>query len=161
MIPIVNDVTVGMAMEQYQHECRPPRGVYLSIDHAEVIEETFANLGVGPGDIDLIVATDAEHGLERANQRTVLIAPVPVELFGLGVLAAVVYKVLARVAPWLFCRNVNKVGRAVCGLNPETLNSLLALALGTLVITDLRSLVQAAEAIESEITGEIKNILNA
>ena len=64
-------------------------------------------------------------------------------------------------APWLFCRNVNKVGRAVCGLNPETLNSLLALALGTLVITDLRSLVQAAEAIESEITGEIKNILNA
>ena len=80
---------------------------------------------------------------------------------GLGVLAAVVYKVLARVAPWLFCRNVNKVGRAVCGLNPETLNSLLALALGTLVITDLRSLVQAAEAIEGEITGEIKNILNA
>ena len=72
-----------------------------------------------------------------------------------------VYKVLARVAPWLFCRNVNKVGRAVCGLNPDTLNSLLALALGTLVITDLRSLVQAAEAIEGEITGEIKNILNA
>jgi malate dehydrogenase (oxaloacetate-decarboxylating) len=28
MIPIVNDLTVGMAMEQYNHECRPPRGVY-------------------------------------------------------------------------------------------------------------------------------------
>ena len=27
MIPIVNDLTVGMAMEQYHHECRPPRGV--------------------------------------------------------------------------------------------------------------------------------------
>ena len=34
MIPIVNDLTVGMAMEQYHHECRRPRGVYLSIDHA-------------------------------------------------------------------------------------------------------------------------------
>src|SRR5438105_4541041 len=48
MIPIVNGLTVGMAMEQYHHECRPPRGVYLSIDHTEAIEETFANLSVGP-----------------------------------------------------------------------------------------------------------------
>jgi malate dehydrogenase (oxaloacetate-decarboxylating) len=65
MIPIVNDLTVGMAMEQYHHECRRPRGVYLSIDHAEGIEEAFANLGAGPGDIDLILATDAEqvHGI--------------------------------------------------------------------------------------------------
>ncbi len=61
MIPIVNDLTVGMAMEQYHHECRRPRGVYLSIDHADAIEEAFANLGVGAGDIDLILATDAEQ----------------------------------------------------------------------------------------------------
>jgi malate dehydrogenase (oxaloacetate-decarboxylating) len=61
MIPIVNDLTVGMAMEQYHHECRRPRGVYLSIDHAEGIEEAFANIGVGAGDIDLILATDAEQ----------------------------------------------------------------------------------------------------
>jgi malate dehydrogenase (oxaloacetate-decarboxylating) len=61
MIPIVNDLTVGRAMEQYHHECRPPRGVYLSIDHADAIEEAFANLGVGSGDIDLILATDAEQ----------------------------------------------------------------------------------------------------
>jgi malate dehydrogenase (oxaloacetate-decarboxylating) len=61
MIPIVNDLTVGMAMEQYHHECRRPRGVYLSIDHVEGIEEAFANLGAGPGDIDLILATDAEQ----------------------------------------------------------------------------------------------------
>jgi malate dehydrogenase (oxaloacetate-decarboxylating) len=61
MIPIVNDLTVGMAMEQYHHECRRPRGVYLSIDHAEAIEEAFANLCVGSGDIDLILATDAEQ----------------------------------------------------------------------------------------------------
>jgi len=59
MIPIVNDLTVGMAMEQYHHECRRPRGVYLSIDHPEAIEEAFANIGAGPEDIDLILATDA------------------------------------------------------------------------------------------------------
>ena len=63
MIPIVNDLTVGMAMEQYHHECRRPRGLYLLIDHAEGIEEAFANLGVGAGDIDLILATDAEQVL--------------------------------------------------------------------------------------------------
>ncbi|MGA1995433.1 MAG: NAD-dependent malic enzyme [Bryobacteraceae bacterium] len=61
MIPIVNDLTVGLAIEQYHHECRRPRGVYLSIDHAEAIEGAFANLGAGAGDIDLILATDAEQ----------------------------------------------------------------------------------------------------
>ena len=63
MIPIVNDRTVGMAMEQYHHECRRPRGVYLSIDHVDAMEEALANLSAGPGDIDLILATDAEHVL--------------------------------------------------------------------------------------------------
>src|SRR5579863_4118298 len=61
MIPIVNNLTVGMAMEQYHHECRRPRGVYLSIDHADGIEEAFTSLGAGPDDIDLIIATDAEQ----------------------------------------------------------------------------------------------------
>jgi len=61
MIPIVNDLTVGAAMERYHHECRRPRGVYLSIDHPDAIEEAFTNLGAGPGDIDLILATDAEQ----------------------------------------------------------------------------------------------------
>jgi malate dehydrogenase (oxaloacetate-decarboxylating) len=61
MIPMVNDLTVGMAMEQYHHECRRPRGIYLSIDHPDAIEDSFANFGAGPGDIDLILATDAEQ----------------------------------------------------------------------------------------------------
>jgi malate dehydrogenase (oxaloacetate-decarboxylating) len=61
MIPIVNDLTVGMAiMEQYHHESRRPRGVYLSIDHPDAIEAAFANFNAGPGEIDLILATDAE-----------------------------------------------------------------------------------------------------
>jgi malate dehydrogenase (oxaloacetate-decarboxylating) len=61
MIPIVNDLTVGMAMEQYHHECRRPRGVYLSIDHIDAIEEAFANFDANPADIDLVLATDAEQ----------------------------------------------------------------------------------------------------
>ena len=63
MIPIVNHRTVGLAMEheQYHHECRRPRGVYLSIDHPDGIEEALGNLGAGPDDIDLVLATDAEQ----------------------------------------------------------------------------------------------------
>ncbi len=63
MIPIVNDLTVGMAMEQYHHECRRPRGVYLSIDHLDAMEDAFASIGAGPDHIDLIIATDAEQVL--------------------------------------------------------------------------------------------------
>lgn len=59
MIPVVNDLTVGLAMQQYHHELRRPRGVYLSIDHPEAIEPAFGNLSAGPDDIDLIVVTDA------------------------------------------------------------------------------------------------------
>ena len=61
MVPIVNHRTVGLAMEQYHHETRRPRGVYLSIDHPDAIEKAFGNLAAGPGDIDLIMATDAEQ----------------------------------------------------------------------------------------------------
>ena len=61
MIPIVNDLTVGLAMEQYHHESRRPRGVYLSIDHPDGIDEAFNNFNASPDDIDLILATDAEQ----------------------------------------------------------------------------------------------------
>ena len=61
MIPIVNDLTVGIAIECYHHECRRPRGVYLSIDHIGEIEQAFLNFGAAAGDIDLILATDAEQ----------------------------------------------------------------------------------------------------
>lgn len=61
MIPIVNDATVGLAMKQYHHECRRPRGVYLSIHQVDKMEAAFANLGLGAEDVDLILATDAEN----------------------------------------------------------------------------------------------------
>ncbi|WP_218011123.1 NAD-dependent malic enzyme [Herbidospora mongoliensis] len=61
MLPIVYDPTVAQAIKTYSHEYRRPRGVYLSVDHPEDIEQAFENLGLGPDDVDLIVASDAEE----------------------------------------------------------------------------------------------------
>jgi malate dehydrogenase (oxaloacetate-decarboxylating) len=60
MLPIVYTPTVGQAIERYSHEYRRPRGVFLSVDHPELVEESLRNYGLGPDDVDLIVATDAE-----------------------------------------------------------------------------------------------------
>ena len=61
LLPVVYDPTVGDAIEKYSHEYRRPRGVYLSIDRPDDIEKAFATLQLGPGDVDLIVCTDAEE----------------------------------------------------------------------------------------------------
>jgi malate dehydrogenase (oxaloacetate-decarboxylating) len=61
LLPVVYDPTVALAIEQYSHEYRRPRGVYLSIDHPDAIETSLRDVGAGPDDIDLIVATDAEE----------------------------------------------------------------------------------------------------
>ena len=60
MLPIVYTPTVGTAIERYSLEFGRPRGVYLSIDHPGQIETAFRNYGLGPDDVDLIVATDSE-----------------------------------------------------------------------------------------------------
>ena len=59
LLPIVYDPTVGEAIEKYSHEYRRPRGIYLSIDQPDDIAKAFATLKLGPGDVDLIVCTDA------------------------------------------------------------------------------------------------------
>jgi malate dehydrogenase (oxaloacetate-decarboxylating) len=59
MLPIVYTPTVGQAIEHYSHEYRRPRGIYLSVDHPELIEASLLASDLGPGDVDLIVATDA------------------------------------------------------------------------------------------------------
>jgi malate dehydrogenase (oxaloacetate-decarboxylating) len=61
MLPIIYDPTVAWLIENYSLEYRRPRGVYLSIDHPDGIEEAFRNFGMGPDDTDLLVATDAEE----------------------------------------------------------------------------------------------------
>ncbi len=59
MLPVVYTPTVGQAIENYSHEYRRPRGVYLSVDQPELIEQSLRASGLGPDDVDLIVATDA------------------------------------------------------------------------------------------------------
>ena len=59
MLPIVYTPTVGLAIEHYSHEYRRPRGIYLSVDHPELIEDSLLAADLGPEDVDLIVATDA------------------------------------------------------------------------------------------------------
>jgi malate dehydrogenase (oxaloacetate-decarboxylating) len=59
MLPVIYTPTVGEAIENYSHEYRRPRGVYLSVDHPELIEQSLLALGMGADDVDLVVATDA------------------------------------------------------------------------------------------------------
>ncbi len=61
MFPVIYAPTVGEAIKRYSHEYRGPRGVYLSIDGPAAIGRTFANLALGPDDVDLIVASDGEQ----------------------------------------------------------------------------------------------------
>jgi malate dehydrogenase (oxaloacetate-decarboxylating) len=61
LLPIVYDPVVGDAIEQYSHEYRRPRGLYLSIDRPDDIEKAFGSLELSPGDVDLIVCSDAEE----------------------------------------------------------------------------------------------------
>jgi malate dehydrogenase (oxaloacetate-decarboxylating) len=61
LLPVVYDPTVGDAIERYSHEYRRPRGIYLSIDRPDDIPVAFGTLGLGPGDVDLIVCSDAEE----------------------------------------------------------------------------------------------------
>jgi malate dehydrogenase (oxaloacetate-decarboxylating) len=59
LLPIVGDPTAGEPIEQYSHEHRRPRGIYLSIDRPDDIEKSFASLGLGANDVDIIVCSDA------------------------------------------------------------------------------------------------------
>ena len=61
LLPVVYDPTVGEAIEKYSHEYRRPRGIYLSIDRPDDIAAAFGTLKLGPGDVDLIVCSDAEE----------------------------------------------------------------------------------------------------
>jgi malate dehydrogenase (oxaloacetate-decarboxylating) len=60
MLPIVYTPTVGDAIRNYSSEFRRPQGIYLSVDRPEEVEGALRATGLGPADLDLIVATDGE-----------------------------------------------------------------------------------------------------
>ena len=68
MLPIVYTPTVGQAIERFSHEFRRPRGIYLSVDHPEKVEEALRNSGMGAEEVDLLVATDSEGILGIGDQ---------------------------------------------------------------------------------------------
>jgi malate dehydrogenase (oxaloacetate-decarboxylating) len=68
MLPVVYTPTVGLAIERFSHEFRRPHGVFLSIDKPTDVEASMRNTGLGPDDVDLIVATDSEGILGIGDQ---------------------------------------------------------------------------------------------
>ena len=66
--PVIYTPTVGLAIERFSQEFRRTRGVYLSVDHPEDVETALRNTGLGPDDIDLLVATDSEGILGIGDQ---------------------------------------------------------------------------------------------
>lgn len=61
MLPIVYDPTVGEAIKQWSRDYRRSRAVYLDANHPENIRASFATLGLGADDVDLLVVSDAEE----------------------------------------------------------------------------------------------------
>jgi malate dehydrogenase (oxaloacetate-decarboxylating) len=68
MLPIVYTPTVGEAIERYSHEYRRPRGVYLSVDRPDEVEDALRNYGLDGDTVDLLVATDSEGILGIGDQ---------------------------------------------------------------------------------------------
>jgi malate dehydrogenase (oxaloacetate-decarboxylating) len=60
LLPIVYTPTIGEAIQQYSHQYRRPRGVYLSIDAPDQIETALRAPELSADEVDLIVATDAQ-----------------------------------------------------------------------------------------------------
>ena len=57
MLPIVYPPTVARAIERYSHEYRRPRGVFLSVNHPEQVEESLRNYGLDDGSRDMTLSS--------------------------------------------------------------------------------------------------------
>ncbi|AFV88060.1 NAD-dependent malic enzyme [Acidipropionibacterium acidipropionici ATCC 4875] len=68
MMPIVYTPTIGQAIEEYSHWYQRPRGVFLSIDNPDKVEEALGAMGHRAEDVDLIVVTDSEGILGIGDQ---------------------------------------------------------------------------------------------
>jgi len=61
LLPIVADPLACDGMGQSSPEYCSPGGIYLSVDRPGDIERSFATLGLGAGDVDIIVCSDGEE----------------------------------------------------------------------------------------------------
>ncbi len=68
MLPIVYTPTIGQAIEEYSQWYSRPRGVYLSIERPDDVEESLRNYGLDADEVDLVVVTDSEGILGIGDQ---------------------------------------------------------------------------------------------
>jgi malate dehydrogenase (oxaloacetate-decarboxylating) len=68
MLPIIYTPTIGEAIERFSHEYTGARGVFLSIDHPELVEQSLADFELDADDVDLVVVTDSEGILGIGDQ---------------------------------------------------------------------------------------------
>ena len=61
LLPLVADPLAGDGIGQSPPAYYCPDGIYLSIDRPGDIEKSFATLGLGAGDVDIIVCSDGEE----------------------------------------------------------------------------------------------------
>ncbi|MGL5824973.1 MAG: NAD-dependent malic enzyme [Nocardioides sp.] len=68
MLPIIYTPTIGEAIERFSHEYIRPRGVFLSIDRPDDVEQSLLDYGSRADEVDLIVVTDSEGILGIGDQ---------------------------------------------------------------------------------------------
>ncbi len=68
MLPVIYTPTIGEAIERFSHEYTGARGVFLSIDHPEAIEQSLRDFELDADDVDLLVVTDSEGILGIGDQ---------------------------------------------------------------------------------------------
>jgi malate dehydrogenase (oxaloacetate-decarboxylating) len=68
MLPIIYTPTIGEAIERFSHEYTGARGVFLSIDHPEAVEQSLRDFELDADDVDLLVVTDSEGILGIGDQ---------------------------------------------------------------------------------------------
>ncbi|MBA3020905.1 NAD-dependent malic enzyme [Propionicimonas sp.] len=68
MLPIIYTPTIGEAIERFSHEYTGARGVFLSIDHPDLVEQSLRDFELDADDVDLVVVTDSEGILGIGDQ---------------------------------------------------------------------------------------------
>ncbi|HHT9133662.1 MAG TPA: NAD-dependent malic enzyme [Candidatus Avalokitesvara rifleensis] len=89
MLPIVYTPTEGLAIEEYSHEYRRPRGLYISYPDRDCINELIEERG--GQDVDIVLVTDSEAILGIGDQG--------VGGIGISVAKLVVYTLAAGINP--------------------------------------------------------------